>query len=146
MKRRQRLKTLEQLAAHAEADSSRRLGEKLARLRAEEQRLGQVHGYLDEYQRPPQRPVSSTISELRSRRNFVDRLRLAVSEQHGVVDVQRRNAEQQATAWRAARSRTLALQRLGERLQQQETQERDRREQRSLDEVAVRRAGPGRKP
>jgi flagellar export protein FliJ len=142
MRRRNRMQSLERLAAHAEAEQARRLAERLRGLDTEERRLEQIRSYLADYAKAPTRggpPL--TISALQSQRGFMERLRNAVDQQRGTVDQQRQQAEQQATQWRGARARTLALKRLGERLDQQERQRQDRRDQARMDEVGA-RPGP----
>ena len=142
MGRRKRLKSIEQVAEYAEAASARQLAERLRALNTEERRLEQLAGYLAEYEqqaRGAQRATS--LGALRSRRSFIERLRGAVTEQHGVVETQRCQAEQQTGQWRAARAHSLAMQRLGERVDQRERERRERREQATLDEIGLNQNG-----
>jgi flagellar FliJ protein len=133
--RRNRMQILQKLAGHTEAEASRRLAERLKLLDADEKRLEQIRGYLADYSGNIQN-TATTISALRSNRGFMERLRNAVDEQRGAVEMQRHQAEQHAAQWRAARARSLALERLGERIEQREQQRRDRIEQARLDEIA----------
>lgn len=142
MRRRNRMQSLERLAAHTEAEQARRLAERQRGLDTEERRLEQIRSYLADYAKPPARSGPPlTISALQSQRGFMERLQNAVDQQRGTVDQQRQQAEQQATQWRSARARTLALKRLGERLDQQERLRQDRRDQARMDEVGA-RSGP----
>jgi flagellar FliJ protein len=139
MARRNRMQVLQKLAEHTEAEASRRLSERLRLLDADERRLEQIRSYLADYSGSSQHnSPAMTISALRSNRGFVERLRNAVDEQRGTVETQRLQAEQHATQWRTARARSLALERLGERIEQREQQRRDRLEQTRLDEIANR--------
>ncbi|MEZ5563345.1 MAG: flagellar export protein FliJ [Gammaproteobacteria bacterium] len=135
MARRNRMQILQKLAEHSEAEASRRLAERLRLLDADEKRLEQIRSYLADYS--GNKPDSAmTIGTLRSNRGFMERLRNAVDEQRGTVETQRHQAEQHAAQWRAARARSLALERLAERIDQREQQRRDHLEQLRLDEVA----------
>ena len=137
MARRNRMQVLHKLAEHTEAEASRRLAERLKLLDADEKRLEQIRSYLADYSGSSQGNSSAmTISALRSNRGFMARLRDAVDEQRGNVETQRHQAEQHAAQWRAARARSLALERLGERIAERERQRRDRLEQLRLDEIA----------
>jgi flagellar FliJ protein len=145
--KRSRIATLQRLAGHTEAENARRLAERLRALDVEERRLQQIRGYLAEYGLPRDAngssPPAMTISSLRSNRGFLERLRNAVDEQRGTVETQRHQVEQQTRSWRAARARTRSLEMLGERLQKQEQEHKERREQARLDEMASSRHGPG---
>jgi len=154
--KRSRIATLQRLASHTEAENARRLAERLRALDVEERRLQQIRGYLAEYGHPmnqkrdgfPEQAASSsppamTISSLRSNRGFLERLRNAVDEQRGTVETQRRQVELQTQSWRIARARARSLEMLGERLQKQHQEHRERREQARLDEIAGSRHGSG---
>lgn len=145
MARRDRIGTLERLAGHTEAESARKLAERLRALDVEERRLLQIRGYLAEYAGGTTSAMtpggSMTIGSLRSNRGFIDRLHHAVDEQRGTVEMHRRLVEQQTTQWRTARSRTRSLTRLGERQDEAERERQARREQAALDELATTRNG-----
>jgi flagellar FliJ protein len=141
--KRSRIETLQRLAGHTEAENARRLADRLRSLDAEERRLQQIRGYLAEYATGQQ--PAMTIGNLRSNRGFLERLRSAVDDQRGTVETQRHQVEQQTEQWRAARSRSRSLAKLGERLEAKEQERRDRREQTRLDEIANARNGNGTK-
>lgn len=144
MARRNRLESLQRLAEFAEAESSRHLAERLRALDGEERRLAQIRTYLAEYAGQAgrdRRPM--TLEELRGRRGFVERLRDAADAQQTLAERKRLEAEQQTARWRQARSRNLALQRFGERLEERERERQARREQARLDEIGLRPRGNG---
>lgn len=143
MARHDRLQTLRRLAGHVETASARKLGERLRSLSAEERRLGQISQYLGEYERTGIRTDTAlTIGSLRGGRGFVERLRAAVTEQRGVVESQRQQADLQASQWKAARAHVLAMEQLADRQAAQERALADRREQARLDEVGQRPPDP----
>ncbi len=148
MAKRDRIGTLQRLASHTEAESARRLADRLRTLDVEERRLQQIRSYLADYTGGPAAGISAkaatgamTISSLRSNRGFLERLRNAVDEQRGTVEIQRRQVEQQTAHWRTARSRTRSLGLLGERQAEAERERQDRLEQAAMDELAVTRNG-----
>lgn len=150
MPKRKRIETLQRLAGHTEAENARRLAERMRALDTEERRLQQIRGYLAEYAQGTgkiggSRQGSVTIGSLRSSRGFLERLRGAVDEQRGAVETQRQQVEQQTLQWRAARAKSRSLEKLGERLAQQDQERQDRREQARLDEMATSRSTPARK-
>jgi flagellar FliJ protein len=140
--KRDRILALQRLAGHTEADNARRLAERLRALDAEELRLKQISGYLAEYSESSKASAATvTIRSLRSGRGFLERLCAAVDEQQGTVEFQRRKVAEQTGQWQAARARTRSLEKLGERLGEQDKERRDRREQVRLDEIATSRRG-----
>ncbi len=155
--KRGRIEVLQRLAGHTEAENARRLAERLRSLDTEERRLQQIRGYLAEYgmasgqkrsalpEGADRSPPAMTIASLRSNRGFLERLRNAVDEQRGTVEIQRHQVEQQTQNWRVARARTRSLEKFGERLLKQEQERQDRREQTRLDEIANARSGAGTK-
>lgn len=140
MARRNRIETLQRLAAQAEAENARRLAERTRVLDTEERRLQQIRGYLAEYSQGATRAPAMTIGSLRSGRGFLERLRGAVDEQRGTVETQRQQVEQQTLQWRASRARTRSLAKLVERQAREALARRDHLEQVRLDEVANDRA------
>ncbi|MEO7385733.1 MAG: flagellar export protein FliJ [Gammaproteobacteria bacterium] len=145
MARRNRIETLQRLAGHTEAESARRLAERLRALDTEERRLQQIRTYLAEYSTGGNTGSAMTIGSLRSGRGFLERLREAVDAQRGTVETQRQQVEHQTIQWRAARTRTRSLEKLRERQLRDEREVHDRREQVRLDEIAISRSLSSRK-
>jgi flagellar FliJ protein len=144
MPRRDRLASLERLAGHDEAEAARRLGAGLQRIAAEEERLRQLCGYLDEYVTRSSQPRGALApGALLDGRRFVARLREAVVQQEGALARARADADQLAAAWQASRARRLAFTRLRERGMAEDRARRERREQRLQDEIAGGRNGRG---
>jgi flagellar export protein FliJ len=137
MRKRGSLVSLQKLAEHAADAASRDIVDRLRALRAEEDRLGQLKGYLGDYTQLLKDARGMNVSRLRGRRDFVERLNEAIGRQDDVVRDQENQYGQGVNRWRSARSRALALQRYGERLAAIETERRERREQAALDEVGL---------
>jgi flagellar FliJ protein len=140
MKKRRPLRALQRLAEHAADSASREVGERLRLLRAEEERLRQIGGYLDQYEQLSTRPdANCTLATLQGRRQFAARLREATQRQHEVVVQEEASYQRRVEYWREARARALALQRFNERLREQELERLARAEQHTLDEIALQR-------
>ena len=85
MARRDRIGTLKRLASHTEAESARKLAERLRSLDMEERRLQQIRSYLADYAGGTAGTSAMTFGSLRSNRGFIERLRNAVDDQRGTV-------------------------------------------------------------
>ena len=79
---------------------------------------------------------SQSIMAMRGQRQFVDRLRDAVKQQTETVATRREAAEQGISRWKQERSKRLAIQKFGERQQQELDRQKERRSQAQLDEIA----------
>lgn len=139
MRRRKGLQTIQRLAEYGADAASRDVGHRLRALRAEEERLRQVDGFLQHYD---QMSVTSapglTIGAMQGRRQFAARLRDAADRQRTVVAEQEDHYQQQVARWRGARTQALALRRFNERIRKHEQDQRERREQARLDEIGQR--------
>lgn len=138
MGRRKSLRTLQRLAEYAADAASREVSQRLRALREEEQRLGQLNGYVADYERLATRGAADlTIGALRGRRGFVERLGEAIGRQQLVV---RRHEEQywrQIDRWRELHARARGLQRFNERVRHAALDRQERREQAALDEITL---------
>jgi len=129
------LDSLETLAHGRETRWQRHVSSQLNSLQQEEQRLQQLHQYVEEYNAPLHGRSSQSIMAMRSQRQFVDRLKDAVKQQNQTVAQQRELAERGMQRWKLERSKRLAIQKYGERQRQTELKQRERRDQANLDEV-----------
>jgi len=134
------LHTLQRLAEYGADAASREVGEKLRALRAEEERLRQVQGYLGHYDELLKNPAGPLAAgAMQGRRSFVARLRDATDRQQDVVAGAERSYRAQLEHWRDARAKALALQHFNERARMRAGERRERREQVRLDEIGMRR-------
>ncbi|MCC6581942.1 MAG: flagellar FliJ family protein [Phycisphaeraceae bacterium] len=140
MRRRKPLDSLQRLAEFDADAASREIGQRLAVLHAEEERLQQIDGYVQHYERlSADGSGSLTTAMITGRRQFTARLREAATRQRQLVAEEETRYRQQVERWREARAQALALQRFNERLREQADEHRARQEQRRLDEIAQRR-------
>jgi flagellar protein FliJ len=134
------LPTLKRLASHAESSQARQLALAQSQARREEERLQQIASYFADYHQQLQAAGGSvTPAELASRRAFVARLGRALSDQQGTVARCQQAVASEQQRWETARTQARTIERLAERRQESADAERARREQRQLDEAALRR-------
>lgn len=138
MNRRRNIDMLRRLAETAEAETARAVADRRRRLETEDQRLGQLRNYLAEYRALSLEGNGVSIGAVRARREFVARLQAGIEEQERVVTGLRQQVEADLGRWRDARTRSLALTRLGERIDDEATARDARREQAELDEIGRR--------
>lgn len=132
-----RLKPLLDAAQKKEDAFTARLLEKRRTLQQAERKLGELKAYLEDYCRHQDRTITPAM--LRSRRDFVDRLRSAVAMQEGVVRLARDACEQERGRWLGAHRSTEIFDKLTEQSLREERRHADRREARDSDEVAAQR-------
>lgn len=135
MTRRRSLETLRRLAETAENETARALADRRRRLEAEQRRLEQLNAYAAEYLALTRVGDGLLIDAVRARRAFVVRLQGGIAEQERVVASARQQVETDLARWRDARTRHLALARLGEREDEAAAERDARREQADLDEI-----------
>lgn len=138
------LDSLQRLAEFGADAASREVGQRLHRLRNEEERLHQINDYLQHYERLAANAGQAlSVGMITDRRRFTDRLREAARQQQKLVVEEERRYQQQLARWREARAQALSLQRFNERRREEADEQLARREQRQLDEIGLRRtAGP----
>ncbi|MCK7595147.1 flagellar export protein FliJ [Pseudomarimonas salicorniae] len=109
-----------------------------------EQRLGDLLRFTEEYAQWPQ-GASINPAQLANREAFRARLGEAVTAQRGQVDQVRSQAEMERARLNIAARETKVYHKLADRYRAEIREEQDRREQKSLDEHALRtpRRHPG---
>lgn len=132
-----RLKPLRDAAQKKEDAFTQRLLERQQAVAQSERKLGELRNYLDDYCRP--QAQSTTPAMLRSRRDFIDRLRSAVKLQEGVVRAARDACEQERARWLGAHRSTEIFDRLTDTSLREEQRSEDRRQGREHDEIAAQR-------
>ncbi len=136
MRKKRNLNSLETLAQGRETRWQRHVSSQLNNLQAEEQRLEQLHGYVEEYNGPlNNHRGSQSILAMRSQRQFVDRLKDAVKQQSQTVAERRTAAEQGIQRWKQERSKRMAIQKFATRQREAEERQQERRDQALQDEV-----------
>lgn len=104
------------------------------------QRLQELQSYTNEYGEGARTAVS--VTDLLNRNQFVARLQEAVAQQERALQHARQTEAALHARWLERQQNLAALERLKERRQQALMAEKDRREQRALDEFALRSLWP----
>lgn len=138
MKRVQRLKPVQDLAARREREAAASLGEQITRVAEVQRRLDELLIWEQDYIQRMGSAVSA--GELQSYRLFMARLGEAIDQQRALMVDVRRSEARARDHWQARYARYAALSKLIERYRREERDESERREQRQLDEFNVSRA------
>ncbi len=139
-----RVKPIVKVAQNREREAARAFAGSQRVLQEREQRLAEVCRYRAEYLENYQARGRSGMSaqQLRSYRNFLQKLDLAVEQQEQLVQVAQYELEQQKAHWMEKHVRTRALDNMRARYVTQEQRDAQRVEQKESDERGLRRNKP----
>jgi flagellar protein FliJ len=138
-----RMQPLQQIAEHREDEAARRLLDQQRVLGEREQRLHELTRYLGEYEGLAQ---AHSARLLMNRQAFVERLREAVAMQSRLVEQARSHCDVQRGEWLLQRREVSTLDQLAACYRRREQRVEEQRNQRQLDEFALRRFLAGREP
>lgn len=140
MTRSERMQPVQRAVGHEERELAGRLAETDRRLAEAEKRLAELESYQAEYARTLGERVSAGISVtgLRDYQAFLARLSEAVRAQARAVTSTRAERETAQGIWRTAAQRAKAIGQVVERWQAEERVVEDRKEQKDIDERALR--------
>lgn len=127
-----RLVPIRELAEKREDEAARDLNEARKLLVLRESQLRE----LENYREPPS--TLAGVEMLRNREAFRLRLAEAITQQRRAVELARRNVETQRQRWIGSHRQTGLYEKLIDRARSHEQAQQDRREQRDLDELALR--------
>lgn len=111
-------------------------------LQMQQQRLQQLKDYKAEYaaRNASGQPVSYSAIELKEFNRFLAQLDETIRQQEQVVVLAAREVEVKRQKWKLTRSRSDAMHKVVDRLQEQEQHQEMKKEQRVMDEIALRNA------
>lgn len=140
MTRSERMQPVQRAVGHEERELAGRLAESDRRLADAEKRLAELESYQAEYARTLGERVSAGISVtgLRDYQAFLARLCEAVRAQARSVAAMRAERDAAQGVWRTAAQRAKAIDQVVERWQAEERVVQDRKEQKDIDERALR--------
>ncbi len=112
-------------------------------LEVEQQRLARLHEYRLEYQQKKglDRGLFTPV-ELQDYNRFLEQLDQTILRQAELVELRQRELEQKRQLWTLTRIDSKKMHKLVDKLQHQEVVERERKEQKALDEFAQRGQRP----
>ncbi len=137
-RRRDRLTTVRQVVERREMDDARRLGQFQSTLAEAVRQLELLREHRDGESRRLRESGAITPAQLSNRMAFLSRLDAAIAEQERVVERAESGLAELRRRWLAARCRTQAVDKLGERRRAAQEKTEARREQHELDEHALR--------
>ena len=129
-----RLVPIQELAEKREDEAARDLSEARKVLALRENQLRE----LENYQEPPS--TTASVEMLRNREAFRLKLAEAINQQRRAVELAKRTVEAQRQRWIATHRQTELYDKLIDRARLHEQARQDKREQRDLDELALRSA------
>ena len=123
----------ENSALQAVAFSQQQLQKQLAQ-------LDQLLGYRQEYAERNHDQFTYTALQLSEYNRFLKQLDDTIEQQRRVVQTTEREVEIKRQKWQVTRSRSDAMHKMVDRINQQELQQQERADQKTMDEVALRNA------
>ncbi|MDP1932012.1 MAG: flagellar export protein FliJ [Gammaproteobacteria bacterium] len=143
MKRSRRLNVVVGLALRKAQESARALAYVQEKLRSEEQKLKQLEHYLLEYRSTQHQQGTQGISaqQFMNYNRFSANIEHAIEQQKQQIDIVTRQVEQVRQHWQALDARYKGLEKLRDRLVQEENAAQERVLQKEQDEFASRRHG-----
>lgn len=139
-----RVKPIVKIALNREREAARIFAESQRVLQESEQRLAEVRRYREEYLENYQARGRGGMSaqQMRTYRNFLQKLDTAVEQQEQSVQLARSEFAQQKLHWMEKHLRTQALDNMRTRYITQEQRDAQRTEQKESDERGLRRSLP----
>jgi flagellar protein FliJ len=134
-----RLKPIQEIASTSAKNLSRAMGEAGRKVADLERQLEQLQTYRDEYVRNSTQAAGAMDAvKLQNYRSFLDRLGEALRQHLATLDSARIEYEQRRVQWSDKRIEAESLSRVMERFRKEEQHAADRREQREVDDAALR--------
>lgn len=142
MTRSDRLAPVQKVLEQSEQQRARELGEGQRRLQEAEARLAELENYHGEYQVAYRRRAEdgTSVTRLRDFQSFLARLQLAIEQQQAVVAKTREQVQNQRSNWQGAARQVKAVESVVQRWHSAEQRVGERREQKETDERAQRSA------
>jgi flagellar FliJ protein len=139
MMKSKRFEPIREIASSSADDLSRAMGEAARKVAELERQFQQLQSYRDEYVRKSGNGTAAVDAvKLQNYRTFLDRLGDALRQQLTSLDLARAEYEKRRLAWSAKRIEAESLGRAVERFRKEEQHAADRREQREVDDAAMR--------
>lgn len=138
-----RLAPVIEMAAKAEQEAARLLGQGQTQLNQAEAKLGELEQYFSDYQQQWMQQGSQGVSGqwLMNYQRFLSQLESAIGQQQRSVNWYRDNLKKLRQQWHQRHARVEGLSKLVESYQKEARIAADKREQKLLDEYAQRLSG-----
>ena len=134
-----RFEPIREIASSSADDLSRAMAEAARKVADIERQIQQLQTYRDDYVRKSGQGAAAVDAvKLQNYRSFLDRLGDALRQQMKSLELARVEYEKRRLAWSAKRIEAESLGRAVERFRKEEQHAADRREQREVDDAALR--------
>ncbi|KAA0876617.1 flagellar export protein FliJ [Nitrincola tapanii] len=143
-KRSQRLNLVLDLAKRKQAQADRFLAEATQRVQQAEAQREQLQKYLLEYQMQFTQAGQQGLSpaQLQNHQAFINRLQTALRQQAQTLNLAQQQLEQVTRHWQETYAQTQGVDKLTQKVLQEEQRQQDKKEQQAIDERAQHRT-PG---
>jgi flagellar protein FliJ len=139
MSKSKRFEPIQEIAANSADALSRAMADAAKKVTDLERQLEQLKTYRDEYVRNSAGTAGAMDAvKLQNYRSFLDRLGEALRQHHKNLDAARAEYERRRSVWSEKRVEAESLTRVVERFRKEEQHAADRREQREVDDAALR--------
>jgi flagellar FliJ protein len=139
MMKSKRFEPIREIASTSADDLSRAMAEAARKVAEIEHQIQQLQSYRDDYMRKSGQGTAAVDAvKLQNYRSFLDRLGDALRQQMKSLELARVEYEKRRLAWSAKRIEAESLGRAVDRFRKEEQHAADRREQREVDDAALR--------
>ena len=139
MMKSKRFEPIREIASSSADDLSRAMAEAARKVADIERQIQQLQSYRDDYLRKSGQGTAAVDAvKLQNYRSFLDRLGDALRQQMKSLELARVEYEKRRSAWSAKRIEAESLGRAVDRFRKEEQHAADRREQREVDDAALR--------
>lgn len=141
MTRSRRIRPVVEIAENRERDAARQLGLIRQNVADQEKRLEELMQYREEYNRRLTGEGSNRMGarKLQEYQIFLSRLNQAVEQQKQVLAQARREYDEKSRHWAKHRTHAKVMNKVEERFRKQEQHEEGKKEQKEMDEHALRK-------
>lgn len=136
------MQPVQQVAEERERRAAEEFGRAQKLVEEHERQLRELKSYRKEYLESYQvkGATGMRMSALRDWQQFLAKLDQAIEQQQRSLQAANRQCEEKRAAWHQARGKQKAIGKVVDRFKAEESRERDRREQKEIDEIAGRRS------
>jgi len=136
------LETLIELATNQTDEAAKRLGKAICACEDTEQKLALLLQYRDDYDTRFKTGMVQgiTAAGYRNFQLFMDKLDKAIAGQQQIVDDAKRRIQEERLLWQSSERKRMSFDTLATRAQQTQARQENKRDQKLMDEHAIRQA------
>ncbi len=140
MSRSERFKPVQRISGDREQKAAQALGDSRRALEAQQKKLEELEQYRHDYYRQYERAGSAglTAAKLMELQRFLASLNQAIEQQRRQIQMAEQACQRQEALWLQARGKAKAVDKVAERMREDERLQQQRRDQKESDEFAQR--------